>query len=137
MRNFLLYIILVVIGLGCGKEKGPVGEARLISYSYSDTCLAKNPPQDTAEVEIIIDGLKITVVHKNAMFNCCPDSIIVEFTQENTLLKLFEKEVLGPEACDCTCPFEVSAIIEVPRNGTYILEIYTEGHLVYRKEISV
>lgn len=134
MKKLFPYIILTIISVGCDRGERPHREAKLISYSHSDTCVSSKGR--AAEVEIIINGLQITVVHKDAQFNCCADSAIVKLVQEDTVIKIFEEEVT-PDPCRCVCTFEVSSVIEVNRPGTYILEIYTNEWLVYRKRIRV
>ena len=130
-------VIPCLFSLGCSHRTGgvPVGEAQLIRYSHSDTCVG-SLSSDSAEVEIIVDGREITVVHKNALLNCCLDSILVDFTQQNSLLRLTEMEVV-PRPCDCLCPFEVRATIEVSLPGTYIIEIWTGDVMVWRGVVEV
>ncbi len=133
----VILIILSLLFIGCsrGVDVVPSGEAELVRYSHSDTCVSA-PTHGPAEVEIIVDGLEISVLHKNAVLNCCLDSIIVEFTQEGTLLKLSEMEAVS-NPCYCLCPFEVRATIRVPGPGTYVIEIWTENTKVWRGEVEI
>ena len=126
----------------CEKKSEEIG---LIYYSHSG-CKEENFSSqilsDTAEIEpqvqIIIEDLLITVIHKNALLNCCPDSIVVRFTQEENILKLDEIDyIVGSGGCDCMCSYEIKSVIRVQDHGTYILEIYTNGRLVFRKKIIV
>jgi hypothetical protein len=136
--------VLSILSVQCSEDQplsSNKGEAQLVSYSNSD-CLegVSTTPflamGDSAEVEVTVEGLKITVIHSNAIFNCCIDSIRVEFAQEDSLLKLTEIP-LGEDLCDCICPFEVSATIEVPSPGIYIIEIWAEDEFIWRGKVEV
>ena len=135
MKKYILILLgILIIYFNCERKN----ETGLIYYSHSDCkeeIFSGDLVNDTADVEIIIEDLLITVIHKNALLNCCPESIVVKFTQEDSILKLDEMEVNG--GCDCECFYEIKSIIRVQAHGTYILEIYTNGSLVFRKKIIV
>jgi hypothetical protein len=76
------------------------------------------------------------VEHKNAVFNCCLDSILVSFQEEERLLVLQESEEVT-HACRCLCDYEVSATIEVGAAGTYTLEVWTGDLLVWSGQVEV
>ncbi len=140
LRSVLFGITLIVpclLSLGCSLRTGavPGGEAQLIHYSHSDTCVG-SLTLDPAEVEVVVDGFEITVIHKDAALNCCLDSILVEFTQEDTVLRLRETEAVS-NPCYCVCPFEVRATIEVSAPGNYIIEIWTEDAMVWRGVVAI
>jgi hypothetical protein len=136
-------MVLIILSIRCGKDNtlSSPDQAQLIDYSHGTCDKTYTESQfhmmsDSADVEIIIDGLQVTVIHKNAVLNCCLDSIVVEFSQEDNLLKLTEtEETKNP--CLCLCDYEVEAIIEVPAPGTYIIEIWTVKKLVWREEIEI
>ena len=135
-------VLIALPGLfaGCGTdvELLPAGQARLIEYSHSEECVARDAPlgldPGDADVEVKVDGLEVTVTHKNAFLNCCLDSIMVSFDQEYRLLKLEEQEALTIP-CDCICPFEVVSTIEVSTPGKYTVEVWTEASLVWTGEV--
>ena len=143
----LFLIILSILYIHCGDDDSmtapvPVGETRLLSYSQSD-CLLKASPgdfihtmSDSADVEIIVDGLQVTVIHGNAYFNCCIDSIQVEFFQDAELLKLTEKDVYT-NLCRCDCVYEVTTVLEVVSHGLYVIEIWAVDRLIWRGDIVV
>jgi hypothetical protein len=132
---FLFSVLLC----GCADE---CREARLVGFTSSDSCLTQSAVVPSgegggeAQVEVFVDGLRVYVDHKNAMFNCCLDAIVVSFTRDGGLLMLREEEKVTMP-CDCICPFEVSATIDVPSTGTYTLEIYSGPELVWRDEVEV
>jgi hypothetical protein len=137
---FIIFIIisLWILSLACSKSRKDEDVSVLKHYSYSDSCLSRKGEvrSDSAQVEIIINGLELTVIHKNAIFNCCLDSILLEFTHNDNILTLIENE-LATVPCRCWCPYKVEAEIKVPNPGDYILEIYTGSELVYRKKIHI
>lgn len=127
-------------------EESPYEETQLIGYSSSDSCVTRlrQYGNDSAEVEIEVDGCDINITHKNAILNCCLDSIEVELVTEGDTLNLHEKEAFidSTHVCRCMCPYEVNSTIGVAEPGNYLLEIYTEGWyrgdtLVYQKWVEV
>jgi hypothetical protein len=127
----------------CGEDGtiSPPGEAQLVDYSHGECDLELagshyTLESDSADVEITIDGLEVTVIHRNAILNCCLDSIPITFSQEGNLLKLTETESTS-QPCLCLCPYVVEATIMVPSSGTYVIEVYTLTKLVWREEIFI
>ena len=57
------------------------------------------PDQDCL-VYAIDDQGTLQVTHINAGFNCCPDSFVVEVTQEDGLITFVESEDLTSGGCD-------------------------------------
>ncbi len=131
--------------IGCGEDlkSGTPAGAAMVEYVAGDSCLSGTKKetdaygqQDEAKVEVTVEGLTIFVTHKNAVFNCCLDSIVVDFSQDERRLVIRESEVVT-HACHCNCDFEVSVTIEVPGAGTYLLEIWTGNVLVWSGEVEV
>ncbi len=146
LRITLLLLIITwgLILLNCMEknDKGEPEKAELISYSYTGCINKILEHSDTAEVEIITETevapLFVTILHKNAIFNCCPDTILVEVSQSQDTLRIIEKEVIERGGCDCTCLFKVKIRIKVPSRGIYILEIWNEGFgIVYKRKIRI
>jgi len=138
------WIVLLSLAFGgCGEDVDlhPVGEARLADYSHSEECAGPGRGlsvdwEETAKVEVVVEGLRMTLIHENAMLNCCLDSILVDLNQEGSLLKLVETEVVTTP-CDCICPFKVTATIGVSTPGTYTMEVWTAAELVWTGEVEV
>jgi hypothetical protein len=141
----MLLLVLAILSVRCSRENtisnATGGEARLTGTSHSD-CLDDgiNPldhaTDDSARVDVFVSGLEVTVVHYNCMLNCCLDSIGVEFAHEDNVLILTEVEYYTTP-CFCHCPYEVTAKIEVPAPGLYVIEVWTYDILVWRGEIEV
>lgn len=147
MVRTLCVIVAVLFALpcfvpGCGGDvdRFPVGQARLVDYYHSEECVRPGGSlgldMGDADVEVEIDGLEVTITHKNAFLNCCLDSILVSFAQEDRLLRLVEHEAVTIP-CDCICPFEVMAVIEVSVPGKYMIEVWTEAGLVWTRKVEV
>ena len=133
---------LAALCAGCGDDVDlrPVGQVRLVDYSHSEECVLPGSPLGLdlgdADVEIEVNGLEVVVEHNNAMLNCCLDSILVSFEQQDRLLKLLEREAVTMP-CDCICPFEVVAKLDVSTPGDYLIEVWTEARLVWSGELEV
>ena len=125
---FEALIILSFFILSCSKGI-PYEETQLISQSSSDDCVGSpydktiDAKSDSVEVEITVEGFTINITHKNAIFNCCIDSIKTEFTEEGDTLELCEVG-FWTNGCYCTCPFEVHSTIGVSAPGVYLIEIW-------------
>ena len=139
----IFLILLLIIFSNCTEKhdlfspnsEEPAEESQLVDFSHSDECVG-SIKKELPDVEIIVRGLYITVIHKNAIFNCCLDEIMVEFEQEHRVLKLFESEVVTMP-CWCICPFEVKSIIQVSFPGRYIIEIWSYDHLIWSDSVEV
>ena len=110
----------------------PAGGGRLGGYSDSG-CL---PPEMAANgagdeypfcgdevVEVTVGPGTVHVVHRNAVYNCCPDEIRVTYTGDGASLQLFEQEILTTP-CSCLCCYDVEAtIVDLPP-GEYVLQVF-------------
>jgi hypothetical protein len=142
----IMTLILFFINFSCSEETpdipSPYEETQLIGYLSSDTCTIRlRQFSSEADVEIEVDEFDINITHRNAMFNCCLDSIRSEFARNGDTLKLTEVEYLTG-GCYCTCPYEISATIGVCEPGTYLIEIFTAefnkvAKLVYIESVEV
>ena len=139
----LAMITLAFLGLcGCEGDSGnpPIGEATLIGFSSSEDCIRGKgegyESDDPPKVEILTDGLEVEIIHGNAWFNCCLDTILVDLRQEEKRIILTESEVVTMW-CRCNCPFRVTASIEVSLPGDYRIEIYALESLIWTGEVTV
>lgn len=145
-RSAGLLIIMIAVALcgvwGCDRNAGtrPAGEATLVDFSNSGECQARDPkggyPDEPPKVEVITEGQVVLINHKNAIFNCCLDTIRVELRQEERLLILTESEIVT-HYCRCNCAFEVTASLEVTLPGVYWIEIWGGGALVWTGRVTV
>ena len=72
-------------------------------------------------------------VHRNAVYNCCPDDITVALTIEGATLRLDEEEILTMP-CDCECCFDVNSTVVDLEPGTYTVEYcWHDDDLPYEK----
>ena len=137
-------IILFFINFSCSEEnpnnQNTYGEAELIEYSASDSCIdtwgdtTYNP--DSAYVEIVVDSFDINITHGNAILNSCPDSIEVILFQNENFLILYETDNGG--TCYGNCPFEITATIRVASSGSYLITIVTKNRgTVYEESVEI
>ena len=121
-----------------------IGEATLTGHSNTPYCVRGGDPDeaegdyfdDPPRVEVLTDGLQIEIIHQNAWFNCCLDTILVELGQERRQIILTESEIVTMP-CRCICPFRVTASLEVSLPGRYGIEIYALGGLIWTGEVTV
>lgn len=141
----LLALVIAVTACviwGCDQDSKPrpTGEATLVGFSNGECqreqAQARAYSSEEPKVEIITDGLLVMINHKNAMFNCCLDTILVDLAQEENLLILTEAEI-ATHPCHCICPYEVSASLEVSLPGQYQVEIWAEESLIWAGDVTV
>ncbi len=66
----------------------------------------------------------LTLVHTNAIFNCCPDTLWADFNTGYNLITIEEKEsteIMG--GCDCICNYDFNYIISDVTPGYYTIKI--------------
>lgn len=145
----LTFSLLTLVGLGlagCENESNvaPAGVAALTGYSNTPYCVRGGEEnrgdgeyqEDPPKVEVLTDGLTIEIVHQNAWFKCCMDTILVDLRQEGEHIILTESEVVTMP-CRCICPFRVTASVEVSRPGVYRIEIYALEGLIWTGRVEV
>jgi hypothetical protein len=73
-------------------------------------------------VEYTYDSVqkKLTLIHVNAGFNCCPDSLYckVSINMDTILIREFEKAVL----CDCDCLYDLNIEVEGVESKSYVIQ---------------
>jgi hypothetical protein len=136
--------IVCVCAPGCEEDSNvtPIGEAALTGYSNTPHCVRGGDvgeaegdyPDDPPRVEVLTDGLQIEIIHQNAWFNCCLDTILVDLRQERRQIILTESEVVTMP-CRCICPFRVTASLEASLPGKYGIEIYALEGLIWTGEV--
>jgi hypothetical protein len=90
----------------------------------ADWCL--DGPHDI--IYATVEDGTITVHHDASLYNCCPDSIIYDWTQEGARFTVVETEV-NP-MCMCMCCFNLTTSMENVPPGAYEIEFLWErlGH---------
>ena len=96
----------------------------LIGYtgckSFGSAALSDPIPsdQDCLEYSYDEDGT-LTFVHVNAGFNCCPTSLLVDFSFDGNTITITESENLEGYGCYCLCLFDLSYVITNLLPGEY------------------
>ena len=129
MRKML--ICLTALILCSGQTCIVVGPTRSLPSigEYSDSGCLDGTQMDSQEgeiypgcgedeIELTVDTNTLQVVHRNALYNCCPDDIEVSLSIEGTELMLTETEILTTP-CDCLCCYDVEATVVNLQAGMY------------------
>ena len=82
-------------------------------------------PESMECVEWSYDGQSVlTFKHINAVFNCCPEEFLAEFSFANDTITVEEDEVLvGGAGCECMCLFDVDYRVWDFQPGQYTLRV--------------
>ncbi|MGB2987485.1 MAG: hypothetical protein WBE26_16600, partial [Phycisphaerae bacterium] len=113
-------------GQQCHVEDIVIPEAppRIGGYSNSG-CLDKSGGDRSQcgedEIELTPGPGTLDVVHRNALYNCCPDDIVISLSVEGAVLRLTEEEILT-DGCFCVCCFDVQATVLNLEPGEYTVE---------------
>lgn len=88
--------------------------------SFGSAALSDPIPsdQDCLEYSYDEDGT-LTFVHVNAGFNCCPTSLLVDFSFDGNTITITESENLEGYGCYCLCLFDLSYVITNLPQGEY------------------
>ncbi len=124
-RFLLVWVLASVLFLSVleaqGQSIAPV-RLRTPAYKASQSNCHENPTYpDPDSIIITVSGDDITVLHKDAFYNCCFE-ISVEVIQQDDIFNLYEHT--SGEECDCLCYFDISTTICDLEPGTYMINVY-------------
>jgi hypothetical protein len=125
----------------------PEPEPQVGSYSDSGCLTAPNDrgiacgEDQEDQVEFTPGPSSLYVLHRNAVYNCCPDDIVITLTVEGSVLRLREEEVLTMP-CWCLCCYDVEATLIDLAPGAYTAELCwydydTGGEECYLEDIEI
>jgi hypothetical protein len=91
-------------------------------YSNSG-CLEDGGRQECGEdlIEFTVGPGILHLLHGNALYNCCPDDIVISVSLEGTLVRMTEEELLT-DPCYCVCCYEVEAAVIDIAPGAYTVQ---------------
>lgn len=138
MKKMILSVAFMVAVFACEKEviqpdisgellshskcKSYAGNESIVTYYYDDSTGALN------------------LMHINAGFNCCPDSLhcIVEY--DNDTIFILEREKRKPEMalCKCYCLMDIEIVLTGVLKKSYILkfdELYAEDNIEFNIDL--
>ena len=138
-------VLVALAGSGCGWAPGPGAGPQLAEYSNSgclpgtgeagqDTLAAQAdtpndyPGCDEDTIEVTVDGSSLTLIHRSATYNCCPDDIVVNLSADGDILTVTEEEDLSSGGCFCLCCYDVEATAVALDPGEYTLEYCWEDY---------
>ncbi len=131
-------LILLIGGVRCEKEK--INTIQLRDFSYTgckgNSDMTKQSvseaifkDQEYIEYMAIEDGY-LHIKHINAQFNCCPDTIMVNFSVDNNSVVITEDEQIPK--CNCFCDYDLEYNIGPLSSKKYTILIY-KGNLEQTK----
>lgn len=116
---FSCVLVLVFLVGGCQPSLGPI-----VGQSYQSSCKTVREISLDADVELQIDGRALTILHRDALTNCCLTTAL-EVTLGGKEISAFEREQPG-EACRCLCPRDLSVTIYSLSPGLYTVRLYRD-----------
>lgn len=111
----LAFIFLVG---GCQPSNSPI-----VGQSHQSSCKAIRE-MPLSDVELQIDGRDLTILHHDALTNCCLTTAMEVALKANNI-DVFEREQPG-EACRCLCPRDLFVTIYSLSPGLYTVRLYRD-----------
>jgi len=89
-----------------------------------------DPPEDSGCMIYEYDNLgNLYLTHQNAVFNCCPEDLVIEFNFSNDTIYIHEDETYGEnQGCTCVCPYDVEMVVRSLPRGVYTV-VLTGRHI--------
>jgi len=119
---FFVILFLSILGFSCKKNSpttNPVSNLLSNSGCKQGIVLGNN---DTDSIYYSHSGNILTIYHFNAAFNCCPKSLFVNMSLQDSLVTLDEREILITP-CKCSCLYDISYKMENIPLGIYTIYI--------------
>lgn len=94
--------------------------------------------QDPAgKLKIEVVGNNILLSHEDVVLNCCWETTVC-YTPKKDEIEVVE-HISGGNPCFCQCLFNISAVLEGIRSGTYKLTLFNEeqNNLLFEQEVIV
>ncbi len=122
-------MLVLLIGTSCDDKQEPTQtgspEPNYVSHSECKNkksgSTGEDKSQDCITYSYQADAKMLTLTHKNAAFNCCPDSITVDFSFIGDTIILSEAETNGD--CDCLCVFDLNFTIGNLEKKAWIIKV--------------
>lgn len=143
MRNFTNWkilgssVVLAVLLAGCSGESPTVGDTLRVTSSNVITapqCI--EPATGKAEGETYgaqeclawnYHNGRLSLLHANAVYNCCLDSVTVSMTVDGQTITVFENEHLQGNGCRCLCRYNLDYQAEVATEGRYAVKLFSDN----------
>lgn len=105
---------------------GGCGPSLLVGQSHQSSCREGTDQELPLSPEVVlqVEGRHLTVLHRNALTNCCLTTAM-EVKVDGTSITVWEREQPG-EACRCLCPRELSVTIYYLALGMYTVQLYRD-----------
>jgi hypothetical protein len=123
--KFVIFSLLLSLVAGCNRENNFSNTGEIIIDNVKHGGCKNTSNTRSAEAEeiqlIAVSATQLKVIHRNAIFNCCPKSLIVECNADENTIFIVEKE--EEHGCKCICPFDLEYVINSLSEGTYTIKI--------------
>ncbi len=114
-----LVAFIMLVG-GCQPVFSPI-----VGQSHQSSCKAvREALSADADVELQVEGRTLTILHRDALTNCCLTTAMEVVLKVNNI-DVFEREQPG-EACRCLCPRDLSVTIYYLSPGLYTVRLYRD-----------
>ena len=130
---------LLAASQGCGGDlHNQSNKLPVIEQSIQSECLNKTRLPD-GNVEVQVSGDSILIVDHHAEFNCCLDVWMQASVNGDEIVVVEVEDPNHQNACDCTCPFELSIGISNLADGEYTVRVYRQAEdpqtLIHRETV--
>ncbi|MFA6401872.1 MAG: hypothetical protein WCX31_09640 [Salinivirgaceae bacterium] len=123
----LILALLIVASCDDKQEPTPIGSPEP-NYVLHSECkneksgsISEDKSQDCISYSYQADTKMLTLTHKNAAFNCCPDSITSNFSFIGDTIIITEAETAS--LCNCLCVFDLNFTIANLEKKAWIIKI--------------
>jgi hypothetical protein len=144
----LLTITAFLLIIGCKDDKVSVTSGITGSLAHNSDCKSLNSgdlKSDIADtlscVHYSYDALNhvVLLIHYNAGFNCCPETLSCEISTSNDTILI--REIEKEQACNCECLFDLDIELQGVDEDEYIvkfIEPYAEGQepLIFEMDLT-
>ena len=129
MKRFLpiiAFLIILFFVFTCNSKDNeqiegiPITDTSCNLYKSNPDSLSV--PSDQSCINYSYDEVskKLTFIHKNAAFNCCPGTIYYNPTANDSLISIREFETEG--LCDCSCLYDLNMTISNVEARHYLVK---------------
>ena len=117
--------VVCVVAFCCLLGGCYISPGSFVGQSHQSSCRqVRDVAFSDADVELQGNGRNLTILHRNALTNCCLTTAMEVVLTTNSI-DVFEREQPG-EACRCLCPRDLSVTIYYLSAGLYTVQLYRD-----------
>jgi hypothetical protein len=95
-----------------------------VNHMIKGDCTEEPTYPEPDSIIITVNGNNITVMHADALYNCCLN-IDTEVVQQGFVINLYEDE-WGEDPCYCLCYYDLETTVYDLLPGTYTINVYND-----------